>query len=74
MDVDADDNNQSSHPSGMVNGIANGDSHKETEQITKSKLRLTYEEYRRIANLIVVHMRKEEERLEDGNKALLLLA
>lgn len=39
----------------------------ETPSTNKRKLILSFEEYKTLSNMIVVHMRKEESRLEDGN-------
>merc|ERR1712142_666679 len=51
---------------GHVNGHVNGDAPvKEKEK--KKKLKLSFEEYKAIANLLVLHLRREEEREEAGD-------
>jgi len=48
-----------------VNGQVNGDvPHKEKEKEKKKKLKLSFEEYKAIANLLVLHLRREEEKEE----------
>merc|ERR1712212_1233757 len=48
-----------------VNGDVNGD-HPPKEKEKKKKLKLSFEEYKAIANLLVLHLRREEEREEAG--------
>jgi len=47
-----------------VNGQVNGDAPKEKEKEKKKKLKLSFEEYKAIANLLVLHLRREEEKEE----------
>ncbi|XP_046846761.1 DNA replication licensing factor MCM6-like [Xenia sp. Carnegie-2017] len=46
------------------NGLING--HGDASGTSKSRVRLSYEDYRQMANLIVIHIREEEEKKEDG--------
>lgn len=49
----------------QTNGESNGVTQSE-EPVTKRKLILSFEEYKTLSNMIVVHMRREEARLEKG--------
>jgi len=67
MDVDDGAEQPAGVPNGHVNGVVeNGESHateqKRDQQQPKRRVKLTYEEYRIIANSIVSYMRKEEEK------------
>ena len=53
MDEDGDDDDEVPTENNMVNG------HSET---SKTKARVTYEEYKHMANLMVIHLRSEEEK------------
>jgi DNA replication licensing factor MCM6 len=55
MDEDGDDETPSQ------NGMVNGDGPSEP---SKPKVRLSYEEYKHMANLMVIHLRQEEEKKE----------
>ena len=55
MDEDGDDETPSEN--GMVNG--HGDGTGETK-----KVRLSYEDYKHMANLMVIHIRQEEDKKE----------
>lgn len=44
------------------NGLING--HGDASGTLKSRVRLSYEDYRQMANLIVIHIREEEEKKE----------
>lgn len=35
----------------------------------KKKLKLSYEDYRNLSNLLIIHMRQEESKLEDESSA-----
>ena len=67
MDIDEGAEQPAGVPNGHVNGVVeNGESHakeqKQDQQQPKRRVKLTYEEYRIIANSIVSYMRKEEEK------------
>ena len=66
MDVDAESGTQGSHPTGMVNGHVGDDSHKTAGDKSKSKLRLTYDEYESMARHLTTTLRIAENRAGDG--------
>ncbi len=71
MDVDEDSEQQQQQPESNgaeMNGgsVPNG----EASEQPKRRMKLTYEEYRTIANMIVIHMRQEEDRAEEGERQL----
>lgn len=53
---------QGTQPNGVVNGVA----HEEPGQVTKPQMRLSYDDYKTMADMIVVHMQTEEARLGEG--------
>lgn len=60
MDVDGE---SEAHPSGMVNGHTEKDADRtESDQKAKSKLRLSFEDYRSMARSVAGYLRAEEER------------
>lgn len=60
MDVDGEGE---AHPSGMVNGHTEKDADRtESDQKAKSKLRLSFEDYRSMARSVAGYLRAEEER------------
>ena len=63
---------QQQQPGGLVNGhVPNGDVREETTKTSeqpKRKLKMTYEQYRQIANMIVHFMRSEEDKQTDEGK------
>ncbi|XP_048579997.1 zygotic DNA replication licensing factor mcm6-A [Nematostella vectensis] len=66
------DNNEETQPSqNGINGTVNGNNGEATttesvaDHSTKPKLRLTFKEYKEMANLLVFHIRREEEKSED---------
>ncbi|XP_058953435.2 zygotic DNA replication licensing factor mcm6-A-like [Pocillopora verrucosa] len=60
MDVDGE---SEAHPSGMVNGHTEKDTDRtESDQKAKSKLRLSFEDYRSMARSVAGYLRAEEER------------
>ncbi|XP_076354711.1 minichromosome maintenance 6 isoform X1 [Tachypleus tridentatus] len=56
-----------------INGIVNGDTHKTIEDIDAEKevqpqkkgLKLSYEQYKAMSNMLVLHLRQEETRIEE---------
>ncbi|CAB3979404.1 zygotic DNA replication licensing factor mcm6-B-like [Paramuricea clavata] len=60
MDEDGDDETPAEN--GMVNGHGDGPS-----ETSKSKVRLSYEDYKHMANLMIMHIRHEEDKREDGD-------
>lgn len=71
MEVDAESD---THPSGMVNGHADTDATKtDSDQKGKSKLRLSFEDYRSMARTIAGHLRAEEYKAGEGEPWLLSL-
>ena len=58
MDEDDDDGNDETP---AVNGMVNGHGDDET---TKPKVRVSFEVYKHMANLMVLHIRSEEEKRE----------
>ena len=66
MDVDAESSTQGSHPTGMVNGHVEDDSHKTAGDKSKPKLRLTYDEYESMARHLTTTLRIAENRAGDG--------
>ncbi|CAH3130966.1 unnamed protein product [Pocillopora meandrina] len=63
MDVDGE---SEAHPSGMVNGHTEKDTDRtESDQKAKSKLRLSFEDYRSMARSVAGYLRAEEERGDD---------
>ena len=65
MDVDEDSEQPAEGSEPHVNGVTeNGETHskEQSHQQPKRKLKLKYEQYRIIANSIVIHMRHEEEK------------
>merc|ERR1719494_449823 len=72
-EVHMEEDNQEEQPAGMVNGnLANGHQEEEdtTGQAKKPSLRLSYEEYRRLANLIVLFLRGEEGKQSEDEVSL----
>jgi len=68
MEVDAEND---THPSGMVNGHTDTDTSKtDGDPKSKSKLRLSFEEYRSMARTIAGHLRAEEYRAGDDDAGL----
>lgn len=64
MDVDGE---SEAHPSGMVNGHTEKDADRtESDQKAKSKLRLSFEDYRSMARSVAGYLRAEEERGGEG--------
>ena len=66
MDVDSQGDTQGSHPTGMVNGHVGDDTQKTSSEKSKTKLSLTYEEYKSMANQFIITIRRAEERAGDG--------
>ena len=66
MDVDAEGEIQGSHPTEMVNGNTEDDTHKTSSDKTKPKLRLTYDEYQAMAKHLALTLRVAEARAGDG--------
>ena len=65
MDVDTNGDTQTApHPSGMVNGHVEEDSHRSDK--SKSKLSLKYTEYKSMATQLVISIRRAEESAGDG--------
>ena len=62
MDVDNNDNGSTAPTEPANNGMVNG----ETGQPSKPMLRVSYEEYKRLAQLLIRRLRKEEEKSETG--------
>lgn len=70
MDVDEE---SAAHPqaNGETNAdVSNGQTHPKPSEHSKRKVKLTYEEYRKIANMIVIHMRHEEDKAEEDETAV----
>ena len=64
MEVDTESD---THPSGMVNGHAEKEATKtDSDQKSKSKLRLSFEDYRSMARSIAGYLRAEEDRAGEG--------
>ena len=64
MDVDGE---SEAHPSGMVNGHTEKDTDRtESDQKAKSKLCLSFEDYRSMARSVAGYLRAEEERGGEG--------
>ncbi|CAH3019119.1 unnamed protein product [Porites evermanni] len=70
MDVDAESGTQGSHPTGMVNGHVGDDSHKTAGDKSKSKLRLTYDEYESMARHLTTTLRIAENRAGDDDTGM----
>eukprot|EP00794_Sanderia_malayensis_P003738 gene3738-4260_t len=70
-DVDMDENPEQQQHFAETNGDASNGVHEaeRTEQ-PKRKMKLSYEEYRKIANMIVIHMRQQEDRVEEEGKEI----
>ena len=74
MDVDAESSTQGSHPTGMVNGHVEDNSHKTAGDKQKSKLRLTYDEYESMARHLTTTLRIAENRAGDGKLSPYILS
>jgi hypothetical protein len=59
MDEDEDGDDETPAENGMVNGHGDGPS-----ETSKSKVRLSYEDYKHMANLMIMHIRHEEDKRE----------
>ena len=67
MNVDEDSERPQENSEQQTNGdLPNGDSQAKPSQQPKRKLKLKYEEYRKLANMIVIHLRQEEEKTDEG--------
>ena len=68
MDVDAESDTQGTHPSGMVNGHVDDEPDKTSSEKSKSKLRLTYTEYKLMATQLILTIRRAEYQAGDGKR------
>eukprot|EP00112_Aurelia_sp_Birch-Aquarium-sp1_P012776 Seg2690.3 transcript_id=Seg2690.3/GoldUCD/mRNA.D3Y31 product="Zygotic DNA replication licensing factor mcm6-B" protein_id=Seg2690.3/GoldUCD/D3Y31 len=71
MNVDEDSERPQENSEQQTNGDApNEESNAKSSQQPKRKLKLKYEEYRKLANMIVIHLRQEEEKTEEEEIAM----
>lgn len=53
-------------PNGQINGVSGHQEDRDsTDALKKKKLKLSYESYRNMSNLLVMYMRREEAKMED---------
>lgn len=71
LDMD-DTQQQSSVDQSTEEPATNGDTPMETDVPVKKKLTLSFDEYKNISNMIIVYMRNEETRLEEGKQCYVL--
>lgn len=63
---DEDDVTNGHVPNGHTNGDVSEDGSDKPVKPPAKKIKVTYEQYRTIANLLILHLRKLEETVEDG--------
>ena len=71
METEGDEGN--TQPSGEGNGMINSNENGAESQTRKPKLRLKYEQYKNISNLIVGYMQSMESKLGEGDLSLLFI-
>ena len=71
METEGDEGN--TQPSGEGNGMINSNENGAESQTQKPKLRLKYEQYKNISNLIVGYMQSMESKLGEGDLSLLFI-
>lgn len=63
--MDEDDHDEPSQ-NGMLNGYSHDDVSTDQTAASKPRVRLSYEDYKNMANLMVMYIRQEEEKRGDG--------
>ena len=67
LNLEMDEDGNEPVQNGMVNGHSHeNDTPSDPNAASKPKVRLSYDDYKQMANLLVIHIRQEEEKRGEG--------